>query len=426
MVFDGEKILPEYERAKEAYAQFGVDTDGVLEKMKNIKISLHCWQGDDVTGFEEATKGMGGGGILATGNYFGKARNGDELRQDLEFAMSLIPGKHKVNLHAIYAETNGKKVDRDQLSVEHFEKWINWAKEKGIGLDFNPTFFAHPKASSGYTLSSKDESIRKFWVQHAIKSREIASVMGKETGQPCINNIWIPDGSKDFPVQRYEHRKILKESLDEIFDAKVDKQYLIDSVESKLFGIGSEAYVVGSHEFYMGYVFTSKHDIAICFDLGHFHPTETISDKISAVLAYSKKILLHLSRGMRWDSDHVVILNDEVLSVAQEVKRTNGFEKVYFALDFFDASINRITAWVTGARAALKAILFALLEPTHLLIETENEGNFGMRLALLEEFKTLPFSAVWNKYCYDSGVPVGSTWLEKVKEYEEKVLKNRV
>ncbi|AZT91040.1 L-rhamnose isomerase [Caldicellulosiruptor changbaiensis] len=426
MVFDGEKILLEYERAKEVYAQFGVDTDEVLEKMKEIKISLHCWQGDDVTGFEEATKGMGGGGILATGNYFGKARNGQELRQDLEFAMSLIPGKHKVNLHAIYAETNGKKVDRDQLSVEHFEKWINWAKEKGIGLDFNPTFFAHPKASSGYTLSNKNESIRKFWIQHAIKSREIASAMGKETGQPCINNIWIPDGSKDFPVQRYEHRKILKESLDEIFDAKVDKQYLIDSVESKLFGIGSEAYVVGSHEFYMGYVFTSKHDIAICFDLGHFHPTETISDKISAVLAYSKKILLHLSRGMRWDSDHVVILNDEVLSVAQEVKRSNGFDNVYFALDFFDASINRITAWVTGARAALKAILFALLEPTHLLIEAENEGNFGMRLALLEEFKTLPFSAVWNKYCYDSGVPVGSTWLEKVTEYEEKVLKNRM
>ncbi|WP_271628707.1 L-rhamnose isomerase [Caldicellulosiruptor sp. DIB 104C] len=426
MSLNADKVIADYERAKEVYGQFGVDTDGVLEKMKEIKISLHCWQGDDVTGFEEATKGMGGGGILATGNYFGKARNGDELRQDVEFAMSLIPGKHKVNLHAIYAETNGKKVDRDQLSVEHFEKWINWAKEKGIGLDFNPTFFAHPKASSGYTLSSKDESIRKFWVQHAIKSREIASVMGKETGQPCINNIWIPDGSKDFPVQRYEHRKILKESLDEIFDAKVDKQYLIDSVESKLFGIGSEAYVVGSHEFYMGYVFTSKHDIAICFDLGHFHPTETISDKISAVLAYSKKILLHLSRGMRWDSDHVVILNDEVLSVAQEVKRSNGFEKVYFALDFFDASINRITAWVTGARAALKAILFALLEPTHLLIEAENEGNFGMRLALLEEFKTLPFSAVWNKYCYDSGVPVGSTWLERVKEYEEKVLKNRV
>jgi len=426
MVFDGEKILLDYERAKEVYSQFGVDTDEVLKKMKEIKISLHCWQGDDVTGFEEATKGMGGGGILATGNYFGKARNGQELRQDLEFAMSLIPGKHKVNLHAIYAETDGKKVDRDELSIEHFEKWINWAKEKDIGLDFNPTFFAHPKASSGYTLASTDKNIREFWVRHGIKSREIASQIGKELQKPCINNIWIPDGSKDFTAKRYEHRKILKESLDRIFDANVDKQYLIDSVESKLFGIGSEAYVVGSHEFYMGYIFTSKHDIAICFDLGHFHPTETISDKISAVLAYSKKILLHLSRGMRWDSDHVVILNDEVLSVAQEVKRSHGFDKVYFALDFFDASINRITAWVTGARAALKAILIALLEPTYLLIEAENEGNYGKRLALLEEFKTLPFGAVWNKYCYDSGVPVGSTWLEKAKEYEEKVLKNRV
>lgn len=426
MVFESEKILLDYERAKKVYSQFGVDTDEVLKKMKEIKISLHCWQGDDVTGFEEATKGMGGGGILATGNYFGKARNGQELRQDLEFAMSLIPGKHKVNLHAIYAETDGKKVDRDELSIEHFEKWINWAKEKDIGLDFNPTFFAHPKASSGFTLSSTDKNIREFWIRHGIKSREIASQIGKELQKPCINNIWIPDGSKDFTAKRYEHRKILKESLDRIFDTKVDKQYLIDSVESKLFGIGSEAYVVGSHEFYMGYVFTSKHDIAICFDLGHFHPTESVADKISSVLAFSKKVLLHLSRGMRWDSDHVVILNDEVLSVAQEVKRSDGFAKVYFALDFFDASINRITAWVTGARAALKAILFALLEPTHLLIEAENEGNFGMRLALLEEFKTLPFSAVWNKYCYDSGVPVGSTWLEKVKEYEEKVLKNRV
>lgn len=426
MIFENEKVLVDYERAKEIYGQFGVDTDEVLKKMKEIKISLHCWQGDDVTGFEEATKGMGGGGILATGNYFGKARNGDELRQDLEFAMSLIPGKHKVNLHAIYAETDGKKVDRDELSIEHFEKWINWAKEKDIGLDFNPTFFAHPKASSGFTLSSTDKDVREFWIRHGIKSREIASQIGKELQKPCINNIWIPDGSKDFTAKRYEHRKILKESLDRIFDAEVDKQYLIDSLESKLFGIGSEAYVVGSYEFYMGYVFTSKYDIAICFDLGHFHPTESVADKISSVLAFSKRVLLHLSRGMRWDSDHVVILNDEVLSVAQEVKRSDGFDRVYFALDFFDASINRIIAWVTGARSALKAILYALLEPTHLLNEAEEQGDFGKRLAFLEEFKTLPFGAVWNKFCYDNGVPVGSSWIDRVKEYEEKVLKKRV
>ena len=426
MSLDSEKILTDYERAKEVYKDFGVDTDEVLNKMKRISISLHCWQGDDVTGFEEATKGMGGGGILATGNYFGRARNGDELRSDLEFAMSLIPGKHKVNLHAIYAETDGKRVDRDELSIDHFEKWLKWAKEKDIGLDFNPTFFAHPKAQSGYTLSSTDRGVRKFWIKHGIKSREIASQIGKELKKTCINNIWIPDGSKDFTVKRYEHRKILKESLDEIFAASVDKTYLVDSVESKLFGIGSEAFVVGSHEFYMGYVFTSKHDIAICFDLGHFHPTESVADKISSVLAFSKKVLLHLSRGMRWDSDHVVVLNDEVMSVSQEVKRADAFDRVFFALDFFDASINRITAWVTGARAALKSILYALLEPTHLLNEAEEEGDFGKRLALLEEFKTLPFGAVWNKFCYESNVPVGSSWLEKVKEYEDKVLKSRI
>lgn len=425
MGVDFERVMKEYESAKKTYAQFGVDTDYVLKMMDDITISLHCWQGDDVVGFEEATKGMGGGGILATGNYLGRARNGDELRQDIEKALSLIPGSHKVNLHAIYAETHGKRVERDELSVEHFEKWIDWAKQRNIGIDFNPTFFAHPKASSGFTLSNKDADIRKFWIKHGIKSREIAAQIGKELKKPCINNIWIPDGSKDFPAQRYEYRKILKESLDEIFETKVDKQYLIDSVESKLFGIGSEAYVVGSHEFYMGYVMTSKYDIAICFDMGHFHPTESVADKISSILTFSKKVLLHLSRGMRWDSDHVVVLNDDVVSVAQEVKRSNGFGRVYFALDFFDASINRIIAWVTGARSALKAVLFALLEPTHLLVQAEQEGDFGKRLALLEEFKTLPFAAVWNKYCLDKKVPIGFEWIEEVKEYEQSVLVKR-
>ena len=426
MGFDAEMIQTSYQNAKKVYANFGVDTDEILKKMSKISISLHCWQGDDVTGFEEATKGIGGGGILATGNYFGRARNGDELRQDLSKALSLIPGKHKVNLHAIYAETGGKKVDRDELTVEHFERWINWADENDIGLDFNPTFFAHPKASSGYTLANKDKDIRKFWIKHAIKSREIAEQMGKRLKKPCINNIWIPDGSKDYTPQRYEYRKILKESLDEIFENDFGSTYLIDSLESKLFGIGSEAFVVGSHEFYMGYVMSSKKDLVICFDMGHFHPTEGVYDKISSVLTFSKKVLLHLSRGMRWDSDHVVVLSDDVLNVCQEVKRCGAFDKVYFALDFFDASINRIMAWVTGARASLKAILFALLEPTNVLIELEDEGRLGEKLALLEEFKTLPFEAVWNKFCLDNNVPVGYEWLNEVKEYETKVLSKRV
>lgn len=421
---DIERVLSEYEYAKRVYSYYGVDTDDVLSKLANIELSLHCWQGDDVTGFEEATKGMGGGGILATGNYFGRARNAEELRDDLELAMSLIPGKHKVNLHAIYAETDGKKVDRDELSYEHFEKWIDWAKKNDIGIDFNPTFFAHPKASSGFTLSSMDEDVRKFWIRHAIKSREIAQYIGENLNKVCINNIWIPDGTKDYTANRYEYRKILKTSLDEIFDYAVDKRYVLDSLESKLFGIGSEAFVVGSHEFYMGYVMQND-DIAICLDMGHFHPTESIFDKISSLLVYSKKILLHLSRGMRWDSDHVVVLNDDLIAIAQEVKRSNSFDKVYFALDFFDASINRIVAWVTGARSAILAILFSLLEPTHLLQKAEQEGDFGKRLALMEEFKTLPFAAVFNKFCLDQNVPVGFDWFDAVKEYENKVLRKR-
>jgi len=422
--FDMKKYVNNsYEQAKEVYAAFGVDTDKVLETIKKIQISIHCWQGDDVGGFESADA-HAGGGTLVTGNYPGRARNGEELRQDFEMALSLIPGKHRINLHAIYAETDGKFVDRDEITVEHFRKWIDWAKKLGVAIDFNPTYFSHEMAKSGFTLSSKDKNVRDFWIRHTKRCREIAAQIGKELGTPCINNIWVPDGSKDIPADRMAYRRILKESLDEIFAEKYDKNFLIDAVESKLFGIGFEAYTVGSHEFYMGYGI--KNNVMVCFDMGHFHPTESIADKISSMLLFSDGLLLHVSRGVRWDSDHVVILNDELLDVAREVKRCDAFDKVHYALDFFDGSINRITAWVTGTRAALKSILIALLEPTHMLVEEENKGNYGNRLALMEEIKTLPFGAVWNKYCLDMNVPVGPEWLDTVKEYEENVLLKRI
>lgn len=419
-----ENVSKSYELAKEAYAAFGIDTGKVMESMKKIQVSLHCWQGDDVTGFEKGVDALSGGGIMATGNYPGKARNGEELRADLEKAFSLLPGKHRLNVHSLYAENQGAYVERDSLTVKGFEKWIAWAKEKGIGLDFNPSFFSHPLAASGFTLSSKDEKVRRFWVEHGKRSREIAAAMGEALGTPCVNNVWIPDGAKDLPADRAGHRKLLVESLDEIFAQKFDKNHLVDTVECKLFGIGSESYVVGSHEFYMGYAM-KREDITLCLDMGHFHPTEGIADKVSSILTFSEKVLVHVSRGVRWDSDHVVILNDDLVALAQEIKRLNAFDRVYLALDFFDASINRISAWVTGTRSTLKAILLALLEPTELLLEAEKSGKLGDRLALLEEFKALPFSAVWNKYCLDSGVPAGADWLAQVNEYEEQVLNRR-
>jgi L-rhamnose isomerase len=416
-------INDSYELAKSLYKGYGIDTDNVQKSLEKIPISLHCWQGDDVTGFEAGVDGLTGGGILATGNYPGKARNGEELRQDIDTALSLIPGKHRVNLHAMYAETDGKQVERDEITLEHFEKWIKWAKDRGIGIDFNPSFFSHRMADSGYTLASSDKKIRSFWIRHGKVCREIASEIGKYLGTTCVNNIWIPDGSKDLPADRLTARKILKDSLDEIFEKEYDKRYILDSVECKLFGIGSEAYVAGSHEFYMGYAL--RNDIMLCLDAGHFHPMETISDKISAMFVYVNELLLHVSRGVRWDSDHVVILNDDLLAITQELKRCNAYDRVHFALDFFDASINRIIAWVTGTRAALKAILISMLEPTHMLIEAEKKGNLGNRLALMEEFKTLPFGAVWDKYCLEHNVPVGPSWLENVSDYENRVLFKR-
>lgn len=418
-----DRIHQAYAAAKEVYAQYGVDTEKAMQQLKEVPISLHCWQGDDVAGFE-SSDGLSGGGIMATGNYPGRARNGDELRQDLDKALSLIPGKHRVNLHAIYAETNGKPVGRDELTIEHFQNWVAWAKDKGLGLDFNPTFFSHPLAASGYTLASTDERTRKFWIEHGKRSREIAAKIGEALKTPCVNNIWIPDGSKDIPADRLGRRRILKDSLDEVLAPKYDKAFLIDAVECKLFGIGSESYVVGSHEFYMGYTLSNP-DVILCLDAGHFHPTENIYDKISSILTFKDELLLHVSRGVRWDSDHVVLFNDDTMAIMQEIRRADAFGRVHIALDFFDASINRITAWVTGTRAALKAALYAMLEPTHLLTEVENNGDFGTRLALMEEFKSLPFAAVWDEYCLENNVPVGTAWLQEVKAYESTVLADR-
>jgi L-rhamnose isomerase len=421
--YNSEKnVNTNYELAKEAYAAFGINTDEILKKMEKIKVSLHCWQGDDVNGFEISAGGTSGG-ILSTGNYPGRARSGDELRSDYERALSLIPGKNRINLHAIYAETDGEIVDRDQIKFEHFRKWINWAKKLGVGIDFNPSCFGHPMAASGFTLSSKDEAVRQFWIRHVKACRVIAAEIGKELGTPCVMNIWVPDGFKDIPADRLGYRQNMIKSLDEILAVKYDKKYLVDALESKLFGIGVESYTVASHEFVMGYGL--KNNVTICYDMGHFHLTESIADKISSTLLYVDDLLMHVSRPVRWDSDHVVILNDDLLAVAQEVKRADAFDKVYYALDFFDGSINRITAWVTGTRAALKSILIALLEPTDLLVEAENKGNYGNRLALMEEFKSLPFAAVWNKLCLDKKVPVGADWLQDVKEYEENVLFKR-
>ncbi|HEY5585082.1 MAG TPA: L-rhamnose isomerase [Ruminiclostridium sp.] len=416
------KVNQGYSYAKKTYEAFGIDTDAVLEKMKSRQISLHCWQGDDVNGFE-VTAGGTGGGILSTGNYPGRARSGDELRSDYEKALSLIPGKHRINLHAIYAETDGELVERDQIKVEHFSKWIDWAKKLGVGMDFNPSCFGHPMADSGFTLGSKNEEIRHFWIRHVKACREIAAGIGKELGTPCVMNIWVPDGMKDIPADRLGYRQNMIKALDEILAVKYDRKYLIDALESKLFGIGVESYTVVSHEFVMGYGL--KNNVTICYDMGHFHLTESIADKISATLLYVDDLLMHVSRPVRWDSDHVVILNDDLIAVAQEVKRCDAFDKVHYALDFFDGSINRITAWVTGTRAALKSIMIALLEPTNMIVTEEDNGNYGNRLALMEEFKTLPFGAVWDKYCFDMGVPVSADWLKNVKEYEESVLLKR-
>ncbi|MDM5327444.1 L-rhamnose isomerase [Neobacillus sp. CF12] len=415
-------IKENFELAKQAYAKWGVDVDEVVEKLKNVPISIHCWQGDDVAGFEVNQNELSGG-IDVTGNYPGKATTAEELRSDLEKALSLIPGKHRVNLHAIYAETNGEVVERDQLEPKHFENWVKWAKENGLGLDYNPTLFSHPKAADGLTLSHPNEEIREFWINHCIGSRKIGEYFGKELGTPALTNIWVPDGYKDIPSDRLTPRKRLKESLDKIFAVETDERYNLDAVESKVFGIGSESYVVGSHEFYLNYAM--KNDKLCLLDTGHYHPTETVSNKISSMLLFSEKLALHVSRPVRWDSDHVVILDDELREIALEIVRNDALDRVIIGLDFFDASINRVAAWTIGTRNMIKALLYAMLVPNEYLKQLQEEGNFTERLALMEEFKTYPFGAVWDYYCEKMGVPVRESWLEEVKAYENEVLSKR-
>lgn len=418
-----EQIDARYALAKEQYAALSVDTDAALATLHTIPVSLHCWQGDDVGGFERPDAALSGGGIQATGNYPGKARTADELRADLDMALSLIPGTHRLNLHAIYGDFGGKFVDRNAIQPEHFARWIDWAKAKGMGMDFNPTYFSHPKAEDGLTLSHPDPAIRQFWIEHGIACRKIGEAFGKALGTPCITNIWIPDGSKDIPVDRKAPRERLLAALDAILAEKIDRRYLLDAVESKLFGIGSESYVVGSHEFYMGYAVSRQ--LLLCLDAGHFHPTEVISDKLSSVLTFVPEVLLHVSRGVRWDSDHVVTLTDELQAIAQEIIRGGYQRRVHIGLDFFDASINRLAAWVIGTRNMIKALLLALLEPIQTLRSSEQNGDFTARLAWLEEAKTLPFGAVWDYYCQQQNVPVGADWLASVKTYERDVLSKR-
>ncbi len=410
-----------YLEAKKLYAKHGVDVDSALKKLSEIKISLHCWQGDDVKGFLFRDKTLSGG-IAVTGSYPGRASTPDELRADLDEALSLIPGKHKVNLHAIYADTD-ENVDLDRLEPRHFRGWIDWAKQNGLGLDFNPTLFSHPKAEDGFTLSSSDPEIRKFWIDHCKASRRIAETFGRELGQPCVTNHWMPDGYKDTPVDRWSPRARLRDSLDEIFAEKIDERYNVDAVESKLFGIGSESYVVGSHEFYMGYAMSRGK--AICLDAGHFHPTEVISNKLSSILMFTEQLLLHVSRPVRWDSDHVVTMDDELLEIARELVRGDLLPRTHIGLDFFDGSINHVAAWVIGVRNTQKALLRAMLEPIEQLKQIEQDKDYTSRLALVEEFKSYPFGAIWDYFCEQAGVPVREDWLAQVKTYEKEVLSKR-
>jgi L-rhamnose isomerase len=418
-----ELIKKAYEIAKEQYAAIGVDTDAALKKMNELTISLHCWQTDDVGGFETPDATLSGGGIQTTGNYPGKAKSVADVRQDLEKVMSLLPGKQRVNLHAIYGEFGGEVVDRDQIELKHFQGWIDWCKEQGIGMDFNGTFFAHPKAADGFTLSSKNEETRKFWVEHLKRCRAISAETGKQLGTPCVHNTWVPDGSKDTPIDRNGYRTLLQKSLDEGMAVKYPKEHMKDAVESKTFGIGLESMTVGSNEFYVGYAV--KNNILMCIDNGHYHPTEIAGDKISAVLQYIDGLLLHVTRPVRWDSDHVVTLNEEIQLIASEIVRNDFMSRVNVGLDFFDASINRIGAYVTGTRAAQKAFLIAMLEPTNDLVAIEEAGKNFERLAMLEELKTMPFSAVWDYYCLQEGVPTGMAYIGEIQQYEKDVLLKR-
>ena len=414
-------IQSAYEIAREHYAALGVDTEAALSQLETIPISLHCWQGDDVGGFENPG-GELTGGIAATGNYPGKARNAEELRQDLDLVYRLLPGSHRLNLHAIYLESD-RKVERNQIEPRHFSAWLDWAKANGHGLDFNPTCFSHPLAVDGFTLSHRDPTIRQFWIEHCIASRRIGEYFGSELGTPAVTNIWIPDGYKDTPADRQTPRRLLLESLDAILAEKIDPRFNLDAVEPKLFGLGSESYVTGSMEFYLAYAVGRK--ILLTLDCGHFHPTESIADKIPSLLLYLEGLLLHLSRGVRWDSDHVVTFTDDLQAIAREAVRSHAFERIHFGLDYFDASLNRLAAWTIGARNTLRALLAALLEPSDRLVGFEIEGDFASRLALQEELKSMPLGAVWDSYCSRKGVPPGMNFMADIKDYEKRFLAGR-
>jgi L-rhamnose isomerase len=415
------RIQKAYTLASERYAALGVDAEKALARLEKIALSLHCWQGDDVAGFENPGGSLGGG-IAATGNYPGKARTAGELRQDLDLVYSLLPGSHRLNLHAIYLEAD-HPVERNAIEPRHFSAWKDWAKANRHGVDFNPTCFGHPKSADGFTLSHRDAGIRRYWVEHCIACRKIGEYFGKELGTPAVTNIWIPDGYKDTPADRRAPRERLRDSLDSIFAEKIDRRYNLDAVEPKLFGLGSESYVVGSMEFYLAYALSRK--ILLTLDSGHFHPTETIADKISALLIYLEELLLHVSRGVRWDSDHVVTFTDDLQAIAQEIVRNDALERIHIGLDYFDASINRVAAWTVGARNTLRALLMALLEPREMLQRYEAEGDFSSRLALQEELKTMPHGAVWDYYCERKNVPAGMDFMRVIKEYEKKELAKR-
>ncbi|ADY14054.1 L-rhamnose isomerase [Sphaerochaeta globosa] len=415
--------MSEYEVAKNIYAEYGVDTDAILEQLAKIPISIHCWQGDDVGGFERPDAELGGGGIQTTGNYPGKAKTIEQLRADLEKVLSLVPGTHRVNLHASYGEFGPTFVDRDQIEEVHYQGWVDWGKKVGVAFDFNGTFFSHPMADEGYTLASKDEKIRRFWIEHAKRCRKIAAWIGEQMGSPCILDTWVPDGAKNYTVDKFGYRSILKESLDEIFETEYPSECMRDALETKLFGIGSEAFVVGSHEFFMNYA--ARNNKMLCIDMGHFHTEEDISDKLSSILLFDDEVLLHVSRPMHWDSDHVVLFNDKVKMVAEELVRSGKLESTHIGLDFFDASINRIGAWVTGVRSMRKALLFALLQPIDQLIEYEESGNGYATMALLELQNVLPFGAVWNEFCTRYHAPLESKLIGIISDYEESVMRER-
>ncbi|TCP93427.1 L-rhamnose isomerase [Cricetibacter osteomyelitidis] len=413
-------IQQAYELAKQQFADLSVDTEAAMKLLDQLPVSIHCWQGDDVGGFEKQSGDLTGG-IQATGNYPGKATTPEQLRADLDLAISLIPGAKRLNLHASYLEAD-HKVERNEVKPEHFKNWVEWAKKNQMGLDFNPTYFSHPLSAEA-TLSHANKEIRDFWIEHGKASRKVSEYFGKALGTTSVMNIWIPDGSKDLVVDKAAPRQRLVESLDEIISEKIDPKYHLDAVESKLFGIGLESYTVGSNEFYVAYATSRK--TALCLDAGHYHPTEVISDKISAVMPFVEHLLLHVSRPVRWDSDHVVLLDDETQAIANEIIRNELFNRVHIGLDFFDASINRIAAWVIGTRNMKKALLRALLEPITALRQAEEKRDFTTRLALLEEEKSLPWQAVWNMYCERHNVPVGGRWLDDVRHYEDTVLSQR-